>query len=86
MVWITFDTPVDDDDHADVEFVLTQAETVLRDAGPETLVILSSQLPVGSARRLAERLADGGRGDLRFACVPENLRLGRAIETFGGEV
>jgi UDPglucose 6-dehydrogenase len=81
-VWITFDTPVDEDDHADVEFVLTRAEAILQIAAPEALVILSSQLPVGSARGLADRLSAAGRADLRFACVPENLRLGRAIETF----
>ena len=27
-------------------------------------------------------MADAGRDDLRFACVPENLRLGRAFQTF----
>ena len=27
-------------------------------------------------------MADAGRDDLRFACVPENLRLGRALQTF----
>ena len=31
---------------------------------------------------LARRMAAAGRQDLRFACVPENLRLGRAIEVF----
>jgi UDPglucose 6-dehydrogenase len=82
IVWITFDTPVDADDHADVEFVLTHAEAILRDAARDALVVISSQLPVGSARGLAKRLAGSGRNDLRFASVPENLRLGRAIETF----
>ncbi len=46
-------------------------------------MIVSSQLPVGSIARLHERClqsrADAG---LRFACVPENLRLGRALECF----
>lgn len=82
IVWIAFDTPVDDDDHADVEFVLGHAQTILRGAARDALVVISAQLPVGSARRLSERMAAAGRPDLRFACVPENLRLGRAITTF----
>ena len=47
------------------------------------LVIVSSQLPVGSVARLAERCAaERGEDDLRFACVPENLRLGQALDAF----
>lgn len=82
LVWIAFDTPVDDDDHADVESVLAASVRALAGAGHGALVVSSSQLPVGSMAELARRMADRGRGDLRFACVPENLRLGRAIEVF----
>jgi UDPglucose 6-dehydrogenase len=81
--WVTFDTPVDDDDNADVEWVLTQGVEMLASLPADSLVVVSSQLPVGSIARLHERCA-ARRGDrgLRFACVPENLRLGRALESF----
>jgi UDPglucose 6-dehydrogenase len=82
VVWITFDTPVDDEDRADVEVVLAESERALAAAGRDALVVSSSQLPVGSMSELARRMAAAGRQDLRFACVPENLRLGRAIEVF----
>jgi UDPglucose 6-dehydrogenase len=82
IVWIAFDTPVDDDDRADVEWVLERAGAVLEHTAPGTLVIVSSQLPVGSVAALERRMAAVARDDLRFACVPENLRLGQAIETF----
>ena len=82
IVWIAFDTPVDDEDRADVESVLADSARVLARAAPDALVVLSSQLPVGSAAALAQRMDDLGRSELRYACVPENLRLGRAIETF----
>ncbi|HEV7528639.1 MAG TPA: nucleotide sugar dehydrogenase [Solirubrobacteraceae bacterium] len=81
-VWIAFDTPVDDDDHADAEWVIDEAYRALLHANQGALVIVSSQLPVGSTSRLAERLASSGRDDLEFACVPENLRLGEALSTF----
>lgn len=81
--WVTFDTPVDDDDGADVEWVLEHALELLAELPEDSLVVVSSQLPVGSIATLEERCAVR-RGDagLRFACVPENLRLGRAIESF----
>jgi UDPglucose 6-dehydrogenase len=81
--WVTFDTPVDDEDNADVEWVLEHAVELLAALAEDSLVVVSSQLPVGSIARLRERCAES-RGDtgLRFACVPENLRLGRALECF----
>jgi UDPglucose 6-dehydrogenase len=82
LIWIAFDTPVDDEDRSDVEWVLERSAEVLAHAAPGALVVLSAQLPVGSAAALGRRMADSGRDDLRYACVPENLRLGRALQTF----
>jgi UDPglucose 6-dehydrogenase len=81
--WVTFDTPVDDDDNADVEWVLEQSSELLQQLPAGSLVVVSSQLPVGSIAKLQGRCAARrGDGGLRFACVPENLRLGRALESF----
>ncbi len=93
--WVTFDTPVDEDDRADVEWVLTRSAELLAHLPAGALVIVSSQLPVGSIARLQARCSavrgEGGprgegeprgEGGLRFACVPENLRLGGALESF----
>ncbi len=82
VVWITFDTPVDEEDRADVDWVLAHATRALAVARHGALVVCSSQLPVGSVAELGRRMTAAGREDLRFACVPENLRLGRAIEVF----
>lgn len=83
LAWVTFDTPVDDEDNADVEWVLTHTLELLAPLRAGTLVVVSSQLPVGSVARLeTECAAARGDGGLRFACVPENLRLGRALESF----
>ena len=81
--WLTFDTPVDDEDNADVDWVLEQALELLAQIPADSLVVVSSQLPVGSIARLHERCAiRRPDGELRFACVPENLRLGHALESF----
>jgi UDPglucose 6-dehydrogenase len=81
--WVTFDTPVDDEDGADVEWVLAHAVELLAELPAHTLAIVSSQLPAGSIAELCARCAARrGADDLRFACVPENLRLGRALASF----
>jgi UDPglucose 6-dehydrogenase len=76
LVWITYDTPVDDDDRADVEFVIARVAELLPHVRADAIVVVSSQLPVGSVARLEAMRA------LDFACSPENLRLGKAIEVF----
>jgi UDPglucose 6-dehydrogenase len=83
LVWVTFDTPVDDEDRADVEWVLARTEELLGAAPEDALVVISSQLPVGSAAQVRARCAPrrGGHA-LRVACVPENLRLGQALDAF----
>jgi UDPglucose 6-dehydrogenase len=81
--WVTFDTPVDDEDNADVEWVLERSVRALAELPANALVVVSSQLPAGSVAALRARCAARrGTEDLRFACVPENLRLGRALDSF----
>lgn len=79
VVWIAFDTPVDQDENADIDFVIAQVEQIYPHLNPGTLVLVSSQLPVGSIRRLESSCPDK---NVSFACSPENLRLGKAIEVF----
>ncbi|MHB8240393.1 MAG: nucleotide sugar dehydrogenase [Solirubrobacteraceae bacterium] len=79
--WIAFDTPVDDEDNADVEWVIERSVALLGQLPDDSLVIVSSQMPVGSVAALQARCAEHG-SPLRFACVPENLRLGNALESF----
>jgi len=100
VVWIAYDTPVDEDDNADVELVMREVESLLapltrpsatlsplpRGEGQEgarradegrPLVLISSQLPVGTTKKLEQRFPS-----LHFAYSPENLRLGKAIDVF----
>lgn len=79
VLWVTFDTPVDENDVADVAFVRNRLEQIKDAVRPGTLVLVSSQVPVGFTRALANDWA--GRG-VRFGVSPENLRLGKAIEVF----
>jgi UDPglucose 6-dehydrogenase len=76
VLWVCWDTPVDENDTADVEFVVQRVLALLPFLDARALVLISSQLPVGTTARLE---AESGH---RFAYSPENLRLGKAIEVF----
>jgi UDPglucose 6-dehydrogenase len=83
IVWIAYDTPVDDDDRTDVTFVTERATRVFPHVRDGALVLLSSQVPVGTTRQLELTFASASRGrTVGFGCSPENLRLGMAIEAF----
>ena len=77
ILWLTCDTPVNERDESDVASVLEQLRRCLPHLAEGTLVLISSQLPVGTCRRLEAEF-----GQFHFACSPENLRLGAALEAF----
>jgi UDPglucose 6-dehydrogenase len=79
LLWVTFDTPVNERDEADVDSVRRALEAVADHMPRGCIVLISSQVPAGFTRELAR--AWQGRG-LRYAYSPENLRLGKAIEVF----
>jgi UDPglucose 6-dehydrogenase len=80
VVWIAYDTPVDDNDVPQPAAVVDRVMELLPHVTKGALVLLSSQLPVGTTRQLANA-AGPGRA-VTFGYSPENLRLGRAIEVF----
>jgi len=83
VLWVAFDTPVDDNDQADVHFVMDQIKCVLPVLVDGAVVLVSSQLPVGSIYRLEAFARENlPKKDLSFSCLPENLRLGNALDVF----
>jgi UDPglucose 6-dehydrogenase len=77
VLWVCFDTPVDDDDNSDVAFVIDRINAACGVVGPETIILISSQLPVGTCAAL-----ERANPRHRFAVSPENLRRGNAINDF----
>lgn len=83
FLWITYDTPVNEDDEADVKFVMSQIEITLPFLATEAMVLVSSQMPIGSIKQLEEVAAKlYPEKNLHFAYSPENLRLGNALNVF----
>jgi UDPglucose 6-dehydrogenase len=79
ILWVCFDTPVDADDSADVQWVRDRLEDIAPHLRSGMLVLISSQVPVGFAAKLASDWAARG---ISVACSPENLRLGQALACF----
>jgi UDPglucose 6-dehydrogenase len=83
ILWITYDTPVDDDDQADVDYVKNEVIQLLPFVRNNAVVLISSQLPVGSTKELQEICKQNYPDkQVGFAYSPENLRLGKSIEVF----
>src|SRR5271170_2843811 len=77
ILWLCYDTPVNDNDESDVESVLANLRRALPHLQKDALVLISAQLPVGTCAKLEKEFPQ-----FHFACSPENLRLGKAIESF----
>jgi UDPglucose 6-dehydrogenase len=77
VLWVAYDTPVNDNDESDVPFVLHRLRRALAQLPEGALVLISAQLPVGTCAQLEKEFPQ-----FHFACSPENLRLGKAIDSF----
>jgi UDPglucose 6-dehydrogenase len=83
LLWISFDTPVDDDDVADVGYVMDRVRGTFPHLKDGAVVMISSQVPVGSTAQIERDFAAIANGrKVSFAYSPENLRLGAAIQVF----
>jgi UDPglucose 6-dehydrogenase len=83
VVWLTFDTPVNDLDESELKPILNCIREVSPHLQSDVLVVVSSQIPAGTSARI-EALMRKRRPELKFhyAYAPENLRLGEAVDCF----
>jgi UDPglucose 6-dehydrogenase len=83
VLWIAFDTPVDEKDNADVSYIEKQFEKIASFINEQTIIIISSQVPVGYTQYLQNHFCENYPGKKNyFAYSPENLRLGKSIKNF----
>jgi UDPglucose 6-dehydrogenase len=83
IVWVAFDTPVDEEDRADIGFVEFQIASLFPHLREGSMVLISSQMPVGTTRRIETSYRESfPHKDVHFAYSPENLRLGKALDVF----
>jgi UDPglucose 6-dehydrogenase len=83
VLWVGFDTPVDEEDNADVSSIEKNFEKISKLVPDQTKIIISSQVPVGFTQHLRNEFQRKYPGKkVYFAYSPENLRLGKSLETF----
>lgn len=81
VVWITFDTPVDQNDELDLSPILNAVDGIIPLLSDGQLLVVSSQVPVGTSRKIYEKIRKAGK-KVEVCYSPENLRLGNAISCF----
>jgi UDPglucose 6-dehydrogenase len=80
---IAYDTKVDEQDESDLSQVIAAASLLAEHLEDGSTVVVSSQVPVGTCQRIQAAIRRGKPSrTFGIAYVPENLRLGQAIERF----
>lgn len=87
IVFSAVGTPPDEDGSADLKYVLDVARTIGRAMNKYLLVVTKSTVPVGTARRIRQTIADeldrrGVTIDFDIASNPEFLKEGSAVKDF----
>lgn len=78
VLWICHDTPLGANDEPDTEWVMNQIRDQVRLLGSMMpLILISSQLPVGTTARL-----EGEYPQHTFAHSPENIRVASGVADF----
>lgn len=83
VLWLAFDTPVDDEDDVDLGPIWQNLEKALPFINDQSLIVISSQIPIGTSRKICEFIkAKRPTLNFNYAYTPENLRLGEAVKCF----
>jgi len=80
-VFVAYDTPVREDDTSDVTVIEETVAGMTPSLDPHSIVIISAQLPVGTARTLRASLKKVD-DSLELVYSPENLRLGESLACY----
>jgi UDPglucose 6-dehydrogenase len=82
IVMIAVGTPPEADGSADLSAVFGVVEQVAAQAPSDCVLVTKSTVPVGTAKKLKERLLELGRGDVPVVSNPEFLKQGDAVNDF----
>jgi len=87
IIFLCLPTPQGDDGSADLKYVLGVAEEIgkiLKENGDKDfkIIVNKSTVPVGTAKRVADKIAQAGVGNFDVVSNPEFLREGFAVDDF----
>lgn len=81
-IFITYDIPVDNNDIIQMGIINRTFATLQKYVSDSTTIVISSQIPVGTSRRLVNLLKKNKIKSPKIIYFPENLRLGQAFSSF----
>ncbi|MCS7045898.1 MAG: UDP-glucose/GDP-mannose dehydrogenase family protein [Gemmataceae bacterium] len=82
LIFIAVGTPQGADGSTDLSAIHAVGDALAAAVAPDAVVILKSTVPVGTNRRLAERMAKTAGRPIEVASNPEFLKEGAAVEDF----
>jgi len=83
VVFLMFDTPVDEHDDVDLSPIWEVAGEMGKFLQPDSDILVTAQVPVGTCDQIAAAILQGNpKATFGIAYSPENLRLGQAIELY----
>lgn len=84
VIWVCYETPIGVNGNPEPDKVMLAIEMLFPHFHKESLVVISSQLPVGSVRTISKKYSifKDRSDEVCFVCIPENLRHGDAIQRF----
>lgn len=83
IIWIAYDTPLNDSGQGDVNGVVDRVKLLFPYFKYNVLVIISSQIPVGTTKILKDLfIHESNEKNINFVYSPENLRLGSSMNLF----
>lgn len=82
IVWVTVDTPLDGKAQGNTHVVFKTIERIAPHISKDSLLIVTSQIPVGTSKEIITNLKEVNTNNISYAYIPENLRIGQAIDSF----
>lgn len=81
VIFFSYDTPVNEEDCYDMSILVESLEKIIPFLPKQALLIVSSQVPVGTCNQFQEILEKRGC-PIPVVYSPENLRLGEALHNY----
>jgi len=82
-LWVTIDTPVDKRDKANPNKIFALIKRALPYLQNGIILVVSSQIPVGTSAKISKLIKTQRKNfTFDYAYIPENLRLGAAVDSF----
>lgn len=82
IIFIAVGTPQSDDGTAELKYVFQVAETIGKNANEPKIVVDKSTVPIGTAKKVQEKIMEFSKHKVSVVSNPEFLREGSAVKDF----